>query len=205
MKSHPAVSSLTPPCSPLPPLLPPAPSFLSVLPGSTLSHYPHSSTPPHALSPPLPKTPRPAPLMASGRERWAITQHAAFQLSATCYANIINQSGPDCCCRNSRDLRVPAVRRYLYFLFLSTPPFTFTRSLSFHFFAEKKKNRKSSFTKGPQDGRLNDGHRSFSNKFHGAWSKDNSFSAPMTIQLLCQSKPTACCLIMIKSGCQLTH
>lgn len=147
MKSHPAVSSLTPPCSPL---LPPAPSFLSVLPGSTLSHYPHSSTPPHALTPPLPKNPRPAPLMASGRERWAITQHAAFQLSATCYANIINQSGPDCCCRNSRDLRVPAVRRYLYFLFLSTPPFTFTRSLSFHFFAEKKKTEKAHLRKAPK-------------------------------------------------------
>lgn len=135
MKSHPAVS-------PSPPPPPPSNSFPRLT-SLSLSHS-------FACPPPPPL------LLASGRERWAITQQASFfRLSATCYANIINQWSPDCLRSDWTDVSVPAVHRYLLFFLFSFP---FPRT----------KKKKSSFAKAPQDGRLNDGHRSFSNKFHGA-------------------------------------
>lgn len=156
-----------------------SPSFyrsLALLPCSPLTHYAIPS-----LSPPsLPHHP---PLLVSGWGRWAITQP---RLSPPWFGGSKGPSGA----------QVPfsVVFFFLFFFSLSLP------SLE-----KKKKKKEKLICEGPQDGRLNDGHRSFSNKFHGAWSKDNSFSAPMTIQLPCQSKPTACCLIMIKSGCQLKY
>lgn len=89
-------------------------------------------------------------------------------VSATCYVNVINQQRPDCLRCDSEDLRAPAVHRYLPLLLSST-------SFSLFFFCDEERRerqggKKNSFARPPQDGALNDGHRSFSNKFHGAWS-----------------------------------